>query len=286
MPTQPSRAGWRSRLEAGSGQAGVRAELCVAGGASHVRCDSSGHDPSAQPARLPLAAVCNDAFDDAAAKAVCKMLGKAGGKAVKNTNGAQYGSETAGLPIILDQISCETSASGLNDCVRTTTHHAHCTHAMEVGVECEEPGALPSGQAGAGGVEHGSAGALCRQAGRLLTFHPNLLPFAPSGCSPCMLEHSPSQQRVLRELRPDHGGAGGVPRQRHALQGGGPMPLVSPAGAGQGSCSSPACSAPPPQTTFSSPLCSLMPQPSSGCARTQHTLLGPSEQTARCAASL
>lgn len=72
------------------------------------------------------------------AAVVCKMLGKAGGTA--HTNTADYGSNPT-LGVIMGGVDCEATDASLSECAFFYTHD-QCDHSWDVGVECEEPGAM------------------------------------------------------------------------------------------------------------------------------------------------
>ncbi|KAF5284904.1 hypothetical protein FQA39_LY16859 [Lamprigera yunnana] len=78
--------------------------------------------------------VCDDDFNDDAAKVVCKYLGYPG-KAVAQKDG-MFGAGTG--PIWLDQVFCQGNESGLQHCVHWNWGEHNCEHSEDVGVTCSD----------------------------------------------------------------------------------------------------------------------------------------------------
>ena len=77
--------------------------------------------------------VCDDYFDNAHARVVCRMLGLQGGKAHK---GAELG-QGAGV-IWLRNIRCHGNESDLFDCTANHFGNHNCDHSEDVGVSCND----------------------------------------------------------------------------------------------------------------------------------------------------
>lgn len=75
--------------------------------------------------------VCDDSFDDADALRACRSLGYVNGT-VTATQIQAYGGGTG--TILMDDVSCSSSAFYLSDCTWNTQHN--CGHGEDVGVEC------------------------------------------------------------------------------------------------------------------------------------------------------
>ncbi|KAK4878723.1 hypothetical protein RN001_011229 [Aquatica leii] len=76
--------------------------------------------------------VCDDDFNDDAAKVVCKYLGYPGKAAAKKNGG--FGPGTG--PIWLDQVYCQGNESALQHCVHWNWGEHNCEHTEDVGVIC------------------------------------------------------------------------------------------------------------------------------------------------------
>ncbi|XP_060533809.1 uncharacterized protein LOC132706475 [Cylas formicarius] len=76
--------------------------------------------------------VCDDDFNEDAAKIVCKYLGFSGSALVKKD--AQYGSGDG--PIWLDQVSCFGNETSLEQCTHWDWGEHNCDHTEDVGVVC------------------------------------------------------------------------------------------------------------------------------------------------------
>ncbi|CAG9862414.1 unnamed protein product [Phyllotreta striolata] len=76
--------------------------------------------------------VCDDDFNDDAAKVVCKNLGYKGIVAVKKE--AYFGAGTG--PIWMDQVSCFGNETGLQECTHWNWGENNCEHSEDVGVIC------------------------------------------------------------------------------------------------------------------------------------------------------
>ncbi|XP_052085685.1 deleted in malignant brain tumors 1 protein-like [Mytilus californianus] len=74
--------------------------------------------------------VCDDAFDDNAAKVACKQLGFSNGVSLGNS--VEEGSGT----IMLDQLKCTGSESKLYRCPSNAWKENDCSHSEDVGVNC------------------------------------------------------------------------------------------------------------------------------------------------------
>ncbi|KXZ43731.1 hypothetical protein GPECTOR_82g265 [Gonium pectorale] len=87
-------------------------------------------------------AVCDDRFTDAAARVVCRQLGKAGGKArCCGAFGASPGS------ILLDEVVCRGNETRLDECRNNGWGQSDCRPEEAVGVECSEAVASSPGLA-------------------------------------------------------------------------------------------------------------------------------------------
>ncbi|XP_057664707.1 uncharacterized protein LOC130899046 [Diorhabda carinulata] len=78
--------------------------------------------------------VCDDDFNEDAAKVVCKILGYKGMSSVKKDGyyGAGYG------PIWLDQVSCYGNETELNKCTHWNWGEHNCEHNEDVGIICSQ----------------------------------------------------------------------------------------------------------------------------------------------------
>ncbi|XP_053397723.1 neurotrypsin-like [Mercenaria mercenaria] len=77
--------------------------------------------------------VCDDSFNDNAARVVCRMLNFPGLEAHAFSS-APYGQGS--VPIRLDDVSCDGSESSIFDCSHSTWGSNNCGHSEDVGVSC------------------------------------------------------------------------------------------------------------------------------------------------------
>lgn len=82
--------------------------------------------------------VCDDDFNDDAAKVVCKYLGFPGQAVAKKD--AFFG-EGSG-PIWLDQVYCHGNESAIQNCVHWNWGEHNCEHMEDVGVICSKNNAI------------------------------------------------------------------------------------------------------------------------------------------------
>lgn len=77
--------------------------------------------------------VCKDQFDDNDAKVICKMLGFSG-----NARAVTDGRFGAGSGVVwLDDVNCKGYENSLNDCLNMNWAPKDCTHAEDIGVQCD-----------------------------------------------------------------------------------------------------------------------------------------------------
>lgn len=78
--------------------------------------------------------ICDDDFNEDAAKVVCKSLGFEGSAKVRKDG---YFGPGKG-PIWLDQVFCQGNETSIQDCVHWDWGEHNCDHAEDVGVICSE----------------------------------------------------------------------------------------------------------------------------------------------------
>lgn len=76
--------------------------------------------------------ICDDDFNDDAAKVVCKYFGYRG--TAKVVKGGKFGEGNG--PIWLDQVYCSGNESSIQDCSHLTWGESNCEHNEDVGVIC------------------------------------------------------------------------------------------------------------------------------------------------------
>jgi len=77
--------------------------------------------------------VCDDYFDDADAKVVCRMLGHAFGRFIHNQDNG-YGRGSG--PIWLDNVHCNGTETNIADCLHNGWRKNNCDHREDVSVSC------------------------------------------------------------------------------------------------------------------------------------------------------
>ncbi|XP_050302204.1 uncharacterized protein LOC126740288 [Anthonomus grandis grandis] len=78
--------------------------------------------------------ICDDDFNEDAAKIACRSLGFNGRTSVRKE--AFYGQSTG--PIWLDQVSCKGNETTLEKCTHWDWGETNCDHSEDVGIECSE----------------------------------------------------------------------------------------------------------------------------------------------------
>ncbi|XP_045190589.2 deleted in malignant brain tumors 1 protein-like isoform X4 [Mercenaria mercenaria] len=82
--------------------------------------------------------VCDDGFDNDAAKVVCRMLNFSGDvNLAEKYSAAHYG--RGSLPILLDDVSCNGSELSITECSHNAWSLHNCNHGEDVGVACRSP---------------------------------------------------------------------------------------------------------------------------------------------------
>ncbi|KAL5022243.1 hypothetical protein ScPMuIL_001398 [Solemya velum] len=78
--------------------------------------------------------ICNNKFDEAAAKVICRMVGFDPNRGVKLYNSTKFGEGKE--EIWLDQVSCDGSEQRIEDCEHGPWGVHHCEHDQDVGLAC------------------------------------------------------------------------------------------------------------------------------------------------------
>ncbi|KAL5022242.1 hypothetical protein ScPMuIL_001397 [Solemya velum] len=78
--------------------------------------------------------ICNNKFDEAAAKVICRMVGFDPNRGVKLYNSTKFGEGKE--EIWLDQVSCNGSEQRLQECEHGPWAVHHCEHDQDVGLAC------------------------------------------------------------------------------------------------------------------------------------------------------
>jgi deleted-in-malignant-brain-tumors protein 1 len=89
--------------------------------------------------------VCDDAFADIEATVVCKSMGYSEGIVIQmdtysyyNDDYYYYNNGQSNLPILLDEFSCNSESSSLNDCSHSPIGEHDCSHSEDVFIQCYE----------------------------------------------------------------------------------------------------------------------------------------------------
>ena len=75
--------------------------------------------------------ICDDSWDYADARVVCRQLGYSGGDALVDL---EYGVGTG--YIMMDEVACDGTETRLVDCDRRSWYHHDCGHNEDAGVHC------------------------------------------------------------------------------------------------------------------------------------------------------
>jgi deleted-in-malignant-brain-tumors protein 1 len=99
------------------------------------------HKEGSQPGKYGT--VCNDGFDDADARVVCKQLGLGTGNTGKAIMSAsRFGVVGGTVPIWLTRVACTPAIARIEDCRHNTNAAPYpwgttgCKHSQDVAVEC------------------------------------------------------------------------------------------------------------------------------------------------------
>ncbi|WAQ95354.1 DMBT1-like protein [Mya arenaria] len=107
--------------------------------------------------------VCDDEFDNASAKVVCKMIGFTDDRHARFIPASVYG-PGAGT-IWLDDIKCFGNETDISDCQHSEWGKSDCNHDEDISVDCQTPTRLFGGNAHKGRVEvqiDGEWNSLCK----------------------------------------------------------------------------------------------------------------------------
>ncbi|WAQ95358.1 NETR-like protein [Mya arenaria] len=107
--------------------------------------------------------VCDDGFNDASAKVVCRMMGFSDARHARFIPPSEYGPGTG--TIWLDDIKCFGNETDIADCQTAEWGISNCNHDEDIAVDCQTPTRLFGGNAHKGRVEvqiDGEWNSLCK----------------------------------------------------------------------------------------------------------------------------